>query len=63
MNMIEFLEWLEDVIFGGVEDWRIGEKGKATIWPIDDGIMVDFDGKGLFQISVKQIDEDKEVIK
>jgi len=51
MDRIEFLEWLEDIIDPHLE------KRKATIWPVDDGMMVDFDEKGLFQISVKQIAE------
>jgi hypothetical protein len=35
------------------------EKRKATIWPVDDGMIVGLEKKGLFQISVKQIAEPK----
>ena len=51
MDRIKFLEWLEDII-----DPHLEEK-KATIWPVDDGMMVDFVEKGLFQITVRQIAE------
>ena len=51
MDGVEFLEWLEDIM-----DPHLEEK-KAAIWPVDDGMMVDFVDKGLFQITITQIAE------